>query len=187
MASFKDETVQYHKERVREVLVLKPNASMRAIREALEGDPRSPLTLDRHYIGKLVRKIHAERAQRYNTAIVESRLAEIQDRTQGVVEQMWRILLDGTADGKGRVMAGKVIIDAEHKLLEAQMNAGIFERKLGTVEVSHEHKLNPDLAAPILRALRNYGIVNPTTAVVPYKPAELAQPAHAAGSGAAHQ
>ncbi len=64
-----------------------------------------------------------------------------------------------------RVVAAKAIIEADHRFLEAQMDAGIFERKLGTVDVEHkhEHTIAPELLLPIMATLQHYGMVRKET------------------------
>ncbi|MBI4160052.1 hypothetical protein HY504_02705 [Candidatus Wolfebacteria bacterium] len=166
MPAFKKETTDYHQERVRDILILKPNASARSIAEALASDPKNPLPLHRLYIGKLIRKIEGERRHRLDNAKVTKYLAIIEDETQSVKEQLWGILLDNAADSKARVMAARGIIEAGNKLLELQMNAGIFERELGTVRVEHQHTIAPEIALPILKALQNYGIIRATATVI---------------------
>jgi len=159
MPNYKNEIIEYHKERVREVLALNPHAGLRSIRQFLENDPQTPLVLDVHYIGKLKQKIIQERKRRFDQTIVEERLSEIQDRTESVAAQMWQILLDAGAPEVARVAAAKVIIDSEHKLLEAQMNAGVFERKFGSVDIRHTYELAPEMKAMVLKTLANYGII----------------------------
>ena len=176
MASYGDETKQYHRERIREILVLKPNASVRAIRQALDADPSSPLTLDPVYIGKHVRAIRTERSTRYVRPDMMQTIAELEDKTESVVEQMWRIVLDPKLDERARVQAGKLIVDSQHSLLESKMNAGIYERKLGTVAVEHTHehivKLPPEIKAGILQAFKSYGIIRDAKyTVLPAAPA----------------
>ncbi len=159
MPSYGKELTEYHKERIKELLVLKPKVSLLSIREALQNDHKNPLLLDKDYIAIIIRKIRGERKHRYDREEVNERLAEIQDHSQSVIEQMWGVLLNPTADDRARVGAAKVIIDSEHKFLEAQMDMGVFERKLGTVDVEHTHTLAPEVMLPILRALSNYGII----------------------------
>lgn len=183
MPAYKDETIEYHKERIRDLIVLKPDVSAHSIREALQSDPKNPLILDRKYIGKLLRKIDEERKHRFDKVKVEKNLAIIEDETQNIISQFWGILLDNQADAKARVMAGKGILDAIHKLLEAKMAAGIFERKLGTVQVEHQHTLSPEIALPILRALQNYGIVRTTATIIESKPAEFSDAAASGTTG----
>ena len=186
MPAYSEESKRYHIDRIREVLKIRPDVSIKGIKRALEGDHSDPLSLDPVYIGKMLMKIRKERARRFSNALVTTRLAELEDNTRGVVSQLWAILLDPTCKDIARVAAGKAIIEHEHKLLEAQMNAGIFERKLGTLEVDHLHEytLAPDLRATILLALKNYGIVKK---VEPTNTNEPTIPALPESSGTDHQ
>ena len=159
MPPYKNETRDYHKERIKEILALKPSVTVLAIQEALEKDPNRSIKLSHLYITKLKGKIMRERAVRYDRARVETRLAEIEDQTQSVITQLWKVLLDPRSKDVARVQAGKTIIDAHHKFLQAQMDAGIFERKLGTLEVDNVYHLEPEIANPILEALKNYAII----------------------------
>lgn len=181
MAAYSDTLKEYHKSRIRDVMILKPGVSIEGIRRVLELSQEAPLTLDHRYITKLVQKIRDERETRMDRVRINVRLAELQDRYEAVTEQMWKILLDTSLNEiKGglsaRVQAGRTILEQEEKLLNAQMEAGVFERKIGTlaVEHQHEHTLNlPDeIRLPILRAFKNYGIIrNPTYTVLPSEPA----------------
>jgi len=177
MPAYSDERTQFYKEKVRQALVFNPRASHREIREMLEKNPKNPITLAPDYIGKLVHKIRTERDRRQDFEHVGRRLSEIQDKTTLVTEQMWRILLSPTTEDKDKVAAGKVIIEGEHRLLEAQMDAGVFKRKLGTVDVEHQHehtvtlKLPDEIKLPILRAFANYGIIRNTKYKLPAPPA----------------
>ena len=54
-------TKHYHRERVRSLIVQNPHISADGIRKAFE---LQGLTLDRHYIGSLLKAIHTERAKR---------------------------------------------------------------------------------------------------------------------------
>jgi len=163
MPKYKKETEQYHMERVREVLALNPRAGAIAISNLLKEDRNNPINLDPHYIVKLKRKIQGERIHRFDQAKVEQHIAQLEDETEQLCIQMWRIVLDQTMDERARVAAAKTIIDAKIKLFEAKMDAGIFERKLGTFEMKHTHtyEIIQEKKILILNALKNYGIINP--------------------------
>jgi hypothetical protein len=171
MSQFSDNAKQYHKERVREVLVLYPRATVKQIIAVL-AEAKEPLILSDKYIGKVITKIHGERLTRFDRSVLKTAIAEMEDRKEAVVSQMWKILYNPKHSAKDRVMAGKVIVDAEKNLLEAKMDAGIFDRKIGTLDVHHEHTVNlPDeIRLPILRAFRNYGIIRPSYTVLPAEP-----------------
>lgn len=165
MGAYSDAKQEYHKSRIRDIMILKPSVSVEGIQRSLEQSEMDPIRLDREYIRKLIKKIQKERIVRIDRADIKQRIATMRETYELVSEQMWRILLDGTADGKGRVAAGKVIVDSQKILLEAEMNAGIYDRKLGTIalentgKIEHIHRLDPEIKAPIMKALENYGII----------------------------
>src|SRR5882724_2307975 len=110
--NYSQELREYHKERVREVIGINPRASERVIREILENHPTDPISLDRNYIRKIKAKVIESRKWRFNTALVEERLGEMQDRTESIISQMWLLLLDDRMNPKTRVDAAKTIIMA---------------------------------------------------------------------------
>lgn len=169
MGAYSDAKQEYHKSRIRDIMILKPSTSVEGIQRALEQSSMDSLVLHRDYIRKLTKKIKKERIVKIDRSEIKERIASMRETFELVSEQMWRILLDGSADGKGRVAAGKVIVDSQKILLEAEMNAGIYDRKLGTLalentgSVEHIHRLDPEMKAPIMRALENYGIIKRVT------------------------
>lgn len=157
-----------HREKVRQALVLNPRASYTEIKSLLENDMKNPIALDVGYIAKIAAKIRLERHHRYDKTAIAERLAQIEDTTEMVVTNMWRILLDPRSDSKARVQAGKIIIDSQHQFLEAQMNAGIFPKQVGTLSVEHSHSvrdLPPEVYDRMLRAFENHGIIRPANAI----------------------
>jgi hypothetical protein len=64
MPALSPKTKHYYRERVRSLLVQNPQISGDGIRRRLEQDG---LTVDRHYINKLVDEIHTERIKRADT------------------------------------------------------------------------------------------------------------------------
>ncbi|GIW70337.1 MAG: hypothetical protein KatS3mg101_1084 [Patescibacteria group bacterium] len=159
MPAYKKETEQYHIERVREVLALKPRAGAIAISRFLREDPHNPINLDPHYILKLKKKIEGERVHRFDHAKVEAHIAEMQDEIDQLCVEMWTIVLNRAMDERARVAAAKIIIDAKIKLFEAKLDAGIFERKLGTFDIKNTYEIKNEHKVLILNALANYGII----------------------------
>jgi hypothetical protein len=70
MPALSTKTKHYYRERIRSILVQSPQVSGEGIRIHLQ---QQGLTLDRHYIGKLVGEIHTERAKRANTFTASTR------------------------------------------------------------------------------------------------------------------
>src|SRR5580704_14799729 len=76
-------TKHYHRERVRSLLVQNPHISGEGIRRHLE---TQGLILDRHYISSLVNAIHAERAKRASTWMLNHASASFQDAMSEIVK-----------------------------------------------------------------------------------------------------
>ena len=156
MSRYGKEKQKEHMELVRQALVVKPGASIYVIEEMLKKADR-PLHL--HYILKIRNKIEAERRVRFDRRKVQARLAEMQDKMEQVQEKMWKILLDPRSDDNAKVRAGVAIMDMERKFFDHQMDAGIFERKLGEFEVRHNLTIDEETKRKIIAAMQNYGII----------------------------
>lgn len=170
MGAYSDHKQEYHKSRIRDIMILKPSVSAEGIQHALISSPLDPLKLDRGYVRKLMAKVKKERMVKIDRADIKERIVSMRETYEAVSAQMWKILLDESLNyekgGIGaRVTAGKVIIEAQKALLESEMNAGIYDRKIGTLAlentgtVEHVHRLHPDMKAPIMKALENYGLI----------------------------
>lgn len=151
------EKIEYYKERIRALKTIVPRATIVSIQRALESDPEDPVRIDRTFIAKLVRKIREERKFRFTGEQAEVALAEFQDKKNAVVEQMWKILLNPMAKDAVRISAARTIMEAEDRFLSKQMDAGIFERNLGTFRV--KATLTEERKIMILTAFKNWGIV----------------------------
>lgn len=178
MGAYSDAKQEYHKSRIKDIMILKPSVSAEGIQQALEKALLDPIRLDRHYIAKLQKKLKKERMLKIDRADIKERIVTMRETYELVAEQMWKILLDESLNfekgGIGaRVSAGKVIVEAQKSLLESEMNAGIYDRKLGTVAlesmgtVEHIHRLDPEMKAPIMKALENYGIIKRVKYTIP--------------------
>ncbi len=126
---------------VRRVLVQRPDASLREIREALEKIKR-PLHL--HYIGSLVNKIRKERATRIDQQLVKIEISKFEDIAHLVIEELWKVS-KSTSDDRAKVSALKGVMESFDTLLTRKFDAGVFERNLGSVKIKHhqleEHKV----------------------------------------------
>lgn len=130
--------------------------------------------LDNEYIGRLIRKVNGEVLANIDRGKLKQRLALMRERHAAAFDRLfkiaywrWEYLDEGIAmpEIKDQVKALEVIMKMDNVLLQTEMDAGIFERKLGTMKIENEHQLvvGDDAAEGIMRALRNYGIVKPTT------------------------
>jgi hypothetical protein len=162
MPNYADETKKYQESRVRSVMIFQPDASLRAIQDALENSKEAPMKLELHYLAKIRDKILKERRVRNNNLNLGARLSAIQDEHKAVKIRLWKEATDPHNKDIVRVMALEKLLKTELDLLNAEMDAGFYERKLGTVEVDHSHTLTLDkeMLAPIILALQNYGLAD---------------------------
>ena len=121
----------YYRERIRSILVQTPQTSIDGIQRRLEHDG---LKLDRHYVGKLVGEIHTERARRADTWTLNLALASFQDAMGEIVRVGWEIANDQKQEGRDRAAALREIREAYNAVFEKLFDAGVFERKLGTLD-----------------------------------------------------
>lgn len=133
MPALSDDTKSEHIALVRRVLVQRPDASLREIREALEKIKR-PLHL--RYINKIVKKIRGERGKRIENQLLNEEIAKFEDSAQLVVEELWK-LSKSSSDDRARVSALKAIMESQDMLLNRKFDAGFFERSLGSIEINH--------------------------------------------------
>lgn len=158
MAKHTQEQQEYHIARIRAVLVLAPDAGSRQIQKTLETSEKSPIRLDRAYIDKLKGKIIRRRTAAINRENINARLAKIRDRKAVVDEMLWREATNPSNQGRDRVAALKELMKNELDMLQAEMDAGVFERKLGTL--AHiPAPINDDQRAAVMKALLAHGIV----------------------------
>lgn len=156
-----NDTKNKHKELVRQVLALQPRATLTEIQETLKANK---VDLNIQYIGKLREKVRAERIIRFDTAKVNARISEMQDKFEELEKHLWKIVIDPRTSTQQKINAAVAIVKTEKELLDAQMDAGVFERKLGTLEAKFGVNLDDPQRQSIINAFRNYGII--TDAVV---------------------
>lgn len=149
-------------ERVRQVLIMQPNMGVIKISKVLNSGPQEQkIKLHPHYISKLKKKIIGERTWRYEKAKVKRRIAEIEDQTRMLQATLWNTVNNPLADPNERTNAAKTIAALEHKLFQSQMDSGIYERKLGTIEVEEmrSRAINPEAEQAIIEAFKVWGVV----------------------------
>jgi hypothetical protein len=126
-------------------------------------------TLDWYYVAKVVRKLNREKALAVDAQKIGERLAITKERYRVIIEKLWKIIdwkPEYAADGillpeTGEIIrAADTIIKMDLAILKAEMDAGIFDRKLGTVDLNvyRALPLDPDKAAKIAEAFQRWGI-----------------------------
>ena len=122
-----------HIARLREILVVKPRITNTEAIEAMAQvfDYR----FSERYIRGMLRKIYRERAERINHQLLNRVLAEYQDVLDTIQRQAWQIFQDPKNADKPSVKlrALNLIRETRTEILEKLFDAGVFERKLGSM------------------------------------------------------
>jgi hypothetical protein len=161
MPKISTERRQYYKSKIRSVIVQSPQISQVALAERLKGDG---LELDRKYLGSLLNDIHVERVKRLNTLTLNYALSAFQDVMTEIVSKAWEIVNDPMSE-RGEVLAALREIRAAHDdVFEKLFDAGVFERKLGTLDATIRNTPLPDEKKKAVAAVfTNWGLFKPTT------------------------
>lgn len=136
MAQYSEATTEYIVNRVKEQLVVNPNISLRGLKEQLEKPDQDGRTLPLSvpYLAKLRDKIIRSRAFVYKNADILVRLGEMHQTKREVIKRLWQEA-EYASKSKERATALKAIMDIERDMLQSEMDAGLYERKLGTLEL----------------------------------------------------
>jgi hypothetical protein len=158
---------------VRDIVGRNPLIAVRALQNELkergfitaQGNP-----LDWQYVAKVVRKLNREKAVAVDTQKASERIAITKERYRLMVEVLWRIIdwKDEYVE-KYRLMPPKpsdvinavdTLIKLDIAILKCEMDLGIFDRKLGTMDLNvyRAVPLNPDKAKLIVGAFGAWGI-----------------------------
>lgn len=157
MPKISADTKRYYRERIRSAMVQNPMISGNGIQRALESDG---LHLDRNYINSLVNQIHAERAKRADTWSLNLALASFQDAMGEIVRVGWEIANDVHEEGRDRAAALREIREAHNAMFEKLFDAGVFERKLGTLDMAIRNTPLPEERKQAIRSVfTNWGLI----------------------------
>lgn len=159
------------KRAIRDILVIDPLISITKMQDALleKGHKTSSgKVLDWRYVQKLKLKVHRKTVEDTDRAKVIPRIAEMKERYRLMTDKLLRIIFAGDdlksmpASYKDQINAINSLVKLDVLIFNAEMDAGIFERHLGTLEIEKRNKpLPPELKAVMLKAFVNWGIVPP--------------------------
>lgn len=127
-----------HIARIRQVLVMKSNATILKIKKILEEDFDDPLKLDKDYINRLVNKIRGERAKRIDYYTLNQKLAEFEDKLNESDLRLWAIVNEPFSDTKNKIAALREIRNNNKELFDKMFDAGVFKRKIGEIEIGEK-------------------------------------------------
>lgn len=157
---------------IRDLVVRNPLISIHQLRRELvgkgfktaEGNP-----LDWYYVAKVLRKLNREKAMAVDEQKIGERLAITKERYRVIIEKLWKIidwkkeyLSEGIfmPNANDIIRAANTIVKLDLAILQAEMDAGIFERKLGALDMNvyRATKLPPEVAEKIAGAFKRWGI-----------------------------
>lgn len=162
------------KRAIRDAVAVDPLLSVDRLRDALFDKGFKTATnnpLDWEYVARLRKKIHRTAVETVRRQDVAERINEFKEKNRLVFDRLMRIAYytdDLKKDGlpppsyKDQIAALTAIVRLESMVFNAEFDAGIFERHIGTLEVEKRFKpLPPDLKMQMMIAFRNWGIIPP--------------------------
>lgn len=139
-------------------MVRNPVITQRELKERLDMEG---LHLDRKYLGTLVNGLHAERVKRADRATLNYALASFQDAMIEIVQAGWDIVNDPSSRNMDKTLAMREIREAQVAVFEKMFDAGIFERKLGTLEGTIRNTPLPEERKQAIAAVfENWGLLS---------------------------
>lgn len=125
---FSKEKLYELRERIRLEMVKDPNISIYQLQDILL--PEYGRKFDKNFLAKLKRKIHRERAVRFNYVTVNEELAKIEDLIHCARPYLVDIIFneEGKYNPREIISAFKAVVWGEMMLFDAMLNAGIFDR-----------------------------------------------------------
>jgi hypothetical protein len=103
-----------------------------------------------------------ERVKRLNTLTLNYALSAFQDTVTEIVAVEWEIVNDPMADRLEKLAALREIRAAINDVFNKLFDAGVFERKLGTLDAAIRNKALPEEEKQVIRGVsENWGLVAP--------------------------
>lgn len=131
MARYGKEQERYHTSKVRSLLTIDPQMSLREIQNQLA---ENNLPLHLNYIQRLTNKIRAERTKRIDTITLNRTLATFMDVLNETTRIAWQVAISGTSTKTEKIAALREIRAAHRDAFDKLFDAGVFNRKLGELE-----------------------------------------------------
>ncbi len=142
MSKYSDAAIEKIDAEIRRQMVREPGISGRRIAVLLKKD--------KEFICKRKKKIDRANRESISRSTIEKDLAELENIYRSMAQDMYKIITSG-ADKKSQIMAFNALWKARRELIDSKMDAGIFRRELGKLEV--ETDLSPEQSALISSAI----------------------------------
>ena len=169
MPKYDQETELKIKKNIRDILVLDPMIGVPTLGDTLfkRGfKTGSGNKLDTHYLYKLVKKIRGENINRADRQKLNERLADLKERYRLVYEKLVKIAFYSkelqelgmpAPKYKDQIEALNAITKLDLQILQAEMDAGVFERHLGKLDV--DINVTEERKVLILKAFANFSLI----------------------------
>lgn len=105
---------------------------------------------NKNFVAKRLRKMEAEAVHRFHQASVQKYLSDYQDKIIMLNEELLGIIIDENLKPAERATAVRAYALNEKELFDKMFEAGVFEKKLGELDVKHK-----TLAGESLRSFLN--------------------------------
>ena len=150
------ENENYYISLIRRLIVIDHRMTVRELREHLL---ENSVKLEDDYIYKLRNKIYRQRAMQADRVTLNMALGKFADALSETTKQAWQIAVDKTVDKRTRVAALKEVREAEKDLFDKLFDAGVFQRKLGEVNLNviRNRPLSPETAKAINETMQMWG------------------------------
>src|SRR5947199_8552659 len=159
MPKISSENKQYYKSKIRSILAQDHQITQRSLQERLK---REGLDLDRKYLGSLLNDIYVERTKRIDTMTLSAALSSFQDTMTEIVRQAWEIVNNPLAERNEVLGALREIRAAHNDVFEKLFDAGVFDRKLGSLEMKIRNTPLPEDRKEAIRSVfTNWGLLEP--------------------------
>jgi len=175
MPRISHEHKQFYKAKIRSLVSRNHLAPQRELQLKLEADG---IHLDRNYLGKLLNEVYTERAKRADRTTLNNALASFEDTMSEIVKVAWEIAQSNWLNPQARVMALREIREAHNDVFEKLFDAGVFDRKHGSLELTIRNApLSEEKKKSIREVFENWGLLaapkedEPITSPSPENPA----------------
>lgn len=159
MPKVSNERKQFYKSKIRSLLAIDHQMSNRELESQLA---QNGISISEDFIAKLRKKVEKEKSIRADRMTLNHALATVSDALTETNHLAWQIALNPAAKAQDRLGAMREIRKAHTDMFNLLFDAGIFNRKLGTLE--HEirnAKLSDEQKRNIRGAFEKWGLIKP--------------------------
>lgn len=148
---------------VRDAYAIDPLITWRKICDLVE--KKTGRKISHQYLNRIIKKVHGETAVRIDKERIEPRLQQMRETFRIAKENLVRIASGQTNPGelsplpKDKIAAWKAIAYIDKILVDVEMDLGIYDRKIGTVDIQHRIRpVDESTRQAILASFDNWAV-----------------------------